>query len=137
MSFLGALSNDGTLLVAGGLVSVATLSAASGTLELGSTGTLSLLNATPSGQLVDFLPSGGVLELATPSAFAGAISGFAAADTIDLPGTAANGLSYAGGVLTVKNGASIVASLHFNGAYTISGFTLGPDGHGGSQIGFA
>jgi hypothetical protein len=137
MSFLGALSNQGTLLVAGGVASIATLSAVSGTLELGAAGTLSLLNAAPTGQLVDFLPSGGLLDLAAPAGFAGAISGFGAGDTIDLLSTSATGFGYAGGVLSVMNGGSTVATLHFNGSYTMSSFTVGSDGHGGTQIGFS
>jgi hypothetical protein len=77
-----------------------------------------------------------LLDLADPSAFAGTLAGFGGADHIDLLETAANSLSYAGGVLTVEESGATIARLHVSGAYTTNSFSLGSDGAGGSLIGF-
>jgi hypothetical protein len=75
------------------------------------------------------------VTLDNPAAFTGTISGFAKGDFIDLTGTAATGVSYSGGVLTVLNGSSVVVTLNLAGPYTSADFTLSPDGHGGTDIG--
>jgi len=71
------------------------------------------------------------------AAFTGMISGFAAGDILDLTGKAATGATYAGGVLTVQNGGTIVAAFNLAGSYTSADFSLGSDGHGGTAIGIA
>jgi hypothetical protein len=73
--------------------------------------------------------------LDNPAAFTGTISGFASGDFLDLTGRAANSVSYSGGVLTVFNDASVVATLHLVGSYTSADFTLTPDGLSGTDIG--
>ena len=73
--------------------------------------------------------------LDNPAAFTGTISGFASGDFLDLTGRAANSVSYSGGVLTVFNDASLVATLNLVGSYTSADFTLTPDGLGGTDIG--
>jgi len=65
------------------------------------------------------------------AAFTGMISGFAAGDILDLTGKAATGATYAGGVLTVQNGGTIVAAFNLARSYTSADFSLGSDGHGG------
>jgi len=71
------------------------------------------------------------------AAFTGMISGFAAGDILDLNGKAATGATYAGGVLTVQNGGTIVAAFNLARSYASADFSLGSDGHGGTAIGIA
>jgi hypothetical protein len=85
-------------------------------------------------QKVNFLAGSGALNLGSPASFLGLIGGFTGSDSIDLLNTAATKLSYTGGTLTVLNGSSTVATLAFNGTYTLNNFVLGSDHNGGSQI---
>jgi hypothetical protein len=71
------------------------------------------------------------------NAFTGTISGFAAGDILDLIGKAATGVTYAGGVLTVQNGGTVVAAFNLAGSYNTADFSVGSDGHGGTVIGIA
>jgi hypothetical protein len=126
-----------------------------GSLEIGGAQTLEL--GSGDGEGVIFDPISGstyaVLQLDDPSAFAGAISGFAAqfetirpgetayvSDSIDLPGFSPGSLTdvyngtTAGGVLDVLAPGSIVASLTFLGDYASDNFALLSDGHGGTDI---
>jgi hypothetical protein len=75
------------------------------------------------------------VTLDNPAAFTGTISGFSKGDFIDLTGRAATDVSYAGRVLTVLNGPTVVATLNLVGSYTSADFTLSPDGQGGTDIG--
>jgi len=50
--------------------------------------------------------------------------------------TAANHETFAGGVLSVTNGTTSVANLHFTGPYTSASFALHTDHHGGTLISF-
>jgi hypothetical protein len=136
LTFLGPLRNAGTLIAAQGLLTVETITPAGGELAVGATGTLALMAGAPVSQTINFAASGGLLDLADPSAFAGTLTGFGGADHIDLLETAANSLSYAGGVLTVEESGATIARLHVSGAYTTNSFSLGSDGAGGSLIGF-
>ena len=87
-------------------------------------------------ETVVFDPNAGwTVTLDNPAAFTGTISGFAAGDILDLTGRAATGVTYAGGVLTVKNGGAVVTALHLTGSYTTADFSLSSDGHGGTNIG--
>jgi hypothetical protein len=71
--------------------------------------------------------------------FKGVISNFGkfnTAQTIDLLDINATGhiVSYAAGVLTIKDNQNHTAQLHFSGAYSLSSFHLNADGHGGSVL---
>jgi hypothetical protein len=55
---------------------------------------------------------------------------------IDLANTLANHESFAGGVLTLSEGATQVGRLHFNGAYSTSSFSLSTDHNGGTLVHF-
>jgi len=136
LAFLGGLSNDGLITAETGLISITDTVAGQGTMAIGAGGTLSLLLGTDSTQQVDFTAATGLLELTQPLDFAGQIAGFAGGDQIDLHATHANGFTFSGGVLTVKEGANIVATLNVTGAYTAADFALSSDGHGGTFITF-
>ena len=134
MHFLGGLTNTGAMTAAGALLQIQRAIAGKGMLDVGSGGNISLSTGADTGQTVDFLAATGKLELGTPSAFAGTIAGFTHGDLIDLLGKSATSFSFANSVLTVKNGATTVASLHFAGNYSSSNFQLGSDGHNGTLI---
>jgi hypothetical protein len=106
-----------------------------GSLALGADGTLNLVAGSDAGQTVDFLGNA-ILGLSAAGAFAGHISGFRGNDVIDLVGTLADNKSFAGGVLTLSVGATPVAHLQFNGAYSTSSFSLSSDHAGGTLVHF-
>jgi hypothetical protein len=136
LAFLGAVTNSGTMTAAGAVLSISTSVGGTGTLDIGASGTLSLLDGSAAGQKADFLATTGLLDLTKPAAFAGTIGGFGGSDVIDLLKTAATSLSFASGVLTVKHGSTVEASLHLSGSYTTADFALSSDGHAGTFIKF-
>ena len=72
--------------------------------------------------------------------FKGVISGFAkvnvneSIDLNDIDLATAHKVSYASGVLTIKDGSGHTAQLHFSGTYTLASFNLNDDGHGGTLL---
>lgn len=136
LAFLGAATNNGTITANGGVMSFAKALGGTGTVNIGAAGTLSLLAGSGSGQMLDFQATTGLLDLSHASTFKGVITGFGGSDKVDLIGTVANTLSYAGNVLTVSEGAKTLASLHLTGSYTTANFALSSDGHGGTVISF-
>ncbi len=78
---------------------------------------------------------GGTLKLGDAADFAATIAGFAAGDTIDLLGLAADSATLqAGDQLVVKNGGQTIATLQLSGDYGGAAFAVASDGHGGSNI---
>jgi hypothetical protein len=135
MNFLGSVSNTGTMNVASGLLDFTqTVGGKAGLLDIGATGTLALQAGAASGQMVDFLAGTGLLELTKPNSFLGNIEGFTSHDRIELVGTVETGFKFSGGVLSVTNGATTVARLHFDGSYSTASFTIAGDGHGNSFV---
>jgi len=139
MSFLGSVTNNATMTATGASATLAIGSDVTGTgaLDIGASATVSLLDGSGTGQVVDFLTSSGELDLTHPLDFLGAISGFGAGDYIDLEKAEATSFTFANGVLTVELYTTVVAQLNFEGNYTSSSFSLALDGHGGSAITFA
>lgn len=133
LNFLGGVANSGTMAANGAVLYARHAIGGTGKLDVSSGGKLIIASGVDHGQTVDFL-SGGVLGLASPSTFAGTIEGFAVGDTIDLIKHAATSLSFSSGVLSVMNGSTTVASLHFSGSYTTSDFKLSSDLHNGALI---
>jgi hypothetical protein len=83
----------------------------------------------------DLLDLAGV-SAAQPGAFAGTINGFAAGDTIFLPGLTSPGSytdDFNNGTLTISDGATTVATLPIAGGFTASSFTL-LSANGGTDI---
>jgi len=77
----------------------------------------------------------GVLILDAAVQYTGTIVGFNASQAIDLtdiPKTAT--MSFSAGVLTINGGPGDVAHLHFAGSFTLSEFSLAPDGGNGSIL---
>ncbi len=129
------LVNNGVLEATGGGTLVLDCSVTgSGTLDIASTGTVSLSSSFS--QAADFLTSTGTLDLTTPLDFASLISGFTGSDLIDLINTAETSWSFGSGVLTIKDGTTAVANLHFGSGYTKADFAVGSDHNGGTAITF-
>jgi hypothetical protein len=124
LQFLGSTINTGTITAAGGAATFSNFVYGTGALDVSGGGTLSLEGGSVATQTVGFLDATGVVELTMPSNFLGTISGFAAGDQIVLENTQETGFGFSGGVLTVTDGTSTVASLHFNGAYSNSSFSV-------------
>jgi hypothetical protein len=136
LRFLDAVTNSGTILASGGLLSIATTVSGTGALAIGATGTLSLLLGAAASQTVDFDAATGSLYLTHPSDFQGMVTGFGAGDIIDLRNTVETSYSFSNSVLTVKDGTTIEATLHFNGVYSSNSFSLGTDNDGGTLVKF-
>ena len=102
--------------------------AGTGTLDLGTAGTLSLGLGAGSGQVVDFLGATGVLDLSNPLDFAGTINGFGGSDQIFLANTTFTTFGYSSGLLTVKNGSATVAHLKITESSNL--FSLTSENHG-------
>lgn len=132
----GSTNNSGTISALGGTLMIRTDVQGTGKLDIGTISTLWLEAGAVASQTASFTAAGGTLELGGPASFLGHIAGFGASDVIELAAAAATTLSYAGGVLTVDDGSTAVAQLHFNGSYTSASFSLSADGHGNSLITF-
>jgi hypothetical protein len=132
--------NDGTIAAYGEVITQGQLVSDpgySGVVSLDPGGIARFAGAVSADETVAFTGAGGEMDLARPLGFAGTIGGFGAGDTIDLVRSAADGLSFAGGQLTVTNQGVMVADLAFSGNYTTADFALSPDDHGGIDITFA
>jgi hypothetical protein len=135
------LNNTGGKLVALHGELVAAQGAGGGTAVLNAGGTIEF--GGPTTTAVSFADSefnSAALVLDDSVHFKGVISGFAKANTFDQidladidPATATKS-SFSAGVLTIKDGSGHTAQLHFSGAYTLSSFTLNPDGDGGTLL---
>jgi len=77
---------------------------------------------------VDFLSGSGLLELGQATEFAGLIGNFMQADQIDLLYSTETSWSFANNILTVMDGQTTEASLHFAAGYTQSDFSVSQSG---------
>jgi hypothetical protein len=136
LSFLSTLTNNGTLDAASGLLSIKDTVGGTGNLQIGATGTLSLLLGAGAGQTVDFLAGTGLLDLTVPIDFTGLITGFAGGDTIDLLKAPETSYGFSNNVLTISDGTKTQASLHFASGYTSADFSVTSDMNGGTLIKF-
>jgi hypothetical protein len=100
--------------------------------------TLQLGGAVAATQTIRFASgAAAILKLDHAGSIAGAIQGFAATDTIDLENLAVTSDKYAGGVLSLFDGATSVASLTVAGATKGQIFALSGDGKGGTNVNLA
>ena len=129
------VANAGTINAQGGLMRITGAVTGTGADNVAAGAALEFDAATSSGQTVTFAANSGNLSIASPLTFSALISGFSAGNEIDLVNTIATAVSYQSGVLTVKNGATTVASLNLSGSYSGStAFEVGSDGSGGSLV---
>jgi Ca2+-binding RTX toxin-like protein len=134
-TFAGALTINGpfnqALIVAGGTTDLQGAVTGSGSLET-ETGTALILGGTvSSGVAVQFVGASSV-TLGDVAGFAGAITGFASGDTIDLAGagTVATSVASATQGVLVIGGQTITVS----GSYTGLTFATKSDGNGGTDV---
>ena len=135
------LNNTGGKLTARFGEVVASQGASGGTATVSEGGTIEFSGPTTTAvQFADNSFIAATLVLNDSVHFKGVISNFAKfnihdeIDLNDINSATAHKVSYAGGVLTVKDAAGHTAQLHFSGAYTINNFNLSDDGHGGTLI---
>lgn len=124
--------NAGTIAVPSGTLRLSGTQTGGGGFFVNANTTLDLATATAGG--VAFNGAGGVLKLSVPGGFAGAITGFGAGDTIDLPGIVATGATLSGATLLISDGTGVVDSIALGGSYAGASFTTAPDGTGGTRI---
>jgi hypothetical protein len=137
LTFVDSTTNNGTITAAGATAVFDTAVGGSGTLDIGAGGTLSLLLGSSAGQTASFLATTGLLDLTAPHDFLGTITGFGGSDIIDLINAPETSWNFSSGVLTVKDGSTIEASLHFSSSYVQPDFIVGSDPHGGTMITFS
>jgi fibronectin-binding autotransporter adhesin len=131
------ITNDGTIEIAGGTLTVtgpvASSAEQSGSIKI-DTGAVLDLDASDTQNIV-FNGAGAELKI-DASSFGGSISGLAATDEIDLgtigygPGTTG---TYIDGVLTITDGSHSI-SMTLSGDYSDAHFAGSSDGHGGTLI---
>ena len=110
--------------------------------NMGGTGAITLTNHAVAdvhdlGGSVIFLDGKGTLDLRSPASFTADIGGFQKGDTIDLVGQAVTGqpqYSTDTGVVTVMNGATVVATLDVGGNYGAETFSYQPDPGTGTDL---
>jgi hypothetical protein len=83
---------------------------------------------------MNFDGAGAILALSDAAAFAANTLDFGSSDIIDLLKTTATSATWANNELTIKNGAQVIATLELTGNYTGDTFSVGSDGHGGTDI---
>ncbi len=137
LQFMSGLTNDGTVADSGGSLVLTGAVGGTGTLTVGAGAAVSVLGGASLGQTVDLLSSGGDLTLKSPLSLLGTIGGFGGSDVITLTKTAETGYNFAGGVLTITDGSSTVASLTFAGSYSMQDFSVATNTHGNTVISYS
>jgi len=132
-----SIANAGLLNASGGTLALIGSITGTGSSHIQSGATLQFMAAAAATQTIMFETGANTLTLGDAAGVAAHILDFAAGDAIDLLGSAATSLSYAGGVLTIDDGTKQIAKLAIRGTYTTANFKLASDGHGGSVIRYA
>lgn len=133
---ISAVVNDAGSITTTGKLTLADTVSGTGTVTVGAGATITAQGALGAAQ-VDFAAgSNQQLLLTNPGAFTSTVAGFGTGDKIGLGSQAATKLSFAGGVLTVYNGATVTDTLQFSGNYTTADFKL-EGATGDKSIGFA
>jgi hypothetical protein len=129
-----AIVDDGSIVANGGTLLLGGTASGTGSVAIDAGATAQVMNSLSAG--VTFAsPASGTLFLAPGASVTGAIAGFGGGDTIALR-VQATTLSFAGGVLTLDDGTTKVASLNFAGTYTTANFVLSHGAHHDALIRF-
>ncbi len=107
-----------------------------GLLAIGSNATLEALQGVSVASIAFGGLPGERLLLDQPQYVGATISGFGAADAIDMVGRTVTAIAFdtVSQQLTIQGAAGAIASLRFAGSYSGGAFGFGGDGHGGSVI---
>lgn len=123
----GSLANGGTVTASGGALTLDDAVSGSGTFAV-SAGTLDLRQGAVSTQTVTFEAGAGRLQTEALGATQATIDGFTFGDSILLAGTLADSGTWAGGELTLDEGAGAVGTLAMAGAFSANSFAVSNDG---------
>jgi hypothetical protein len=136
VSVIAVATNDtGLIQASAGTLDFSSKLTGTGALKINGGATLELDASVASTLSVAFNGASATLALTSPTTFAATISGFAVTDTVDLLKITATGASVnAGDQLVIVNGSTTVATLQLTGSYAGATFTVGSDGHGGTDV---
>ena len=132
-------NGGGTIVATAGTLSLAQGATGAGTFILDGAATLDFVSGVGGGSTMQFLHAGGTLATHADGLFGATISGFGAGDVIDAAGVVfgvGNTLGFNAGTLTVGDGTHS-AGFALVGTYSVGGFHMGSDGHGGVAITYA
>ena len=129
---LASIDNEGTIAASGGNLLVYGGVSGTGTLSVATGAVMTLQAAVGSGQTLAFSSNARVV-LDDPHAFAGTITGFGRGDVLELANTAATGVSWANGILTVQTAFGSF-QLEVAGNFPPNAFSVQSDGLGGSNV---
>ena len=126
------IHNDGSIVANGGDLLLYGSVTGTGELSMASGASIALQTAVGTGQTLAFGVNGHAL-LNDPHAFAGTIVDFNGDDVLELASTQASSATWADGVLTLDTDLGPLR-LKFAGNYAPDGFTVEPDGLGGTNV---
>jgi T5SS/PEP-CTERM-associated repeat protein len=129
---LATLSNDGSIAAEGGTLLVYGNVEGSGQLSIGDNATMTLQAHVGGNETLSFGANAEAI-LDDPHNFAGTIANFDTGDTLKLAGLQASNPVFANGVLTLDTAFGPL-QLRFAGNYAPNGFTVSPDGLGGTNV---
>ena len=129
---LADIHNDGSIVANGGDLLLYGTVTGTGELSMAAGSSMTLQSAVGTGQTLTFGANGHAL-LNDPHAFAGTIAGFNGDDVLELASTHASSATWADGVLTLDTDLGPLR-LKLVGNYAADGFTVAPDGLGGTNV---
>lgn len=133
------VTNDAAVTLNGGTASIGGPLLGRGGFTLSDDAVLDVEGSVGRGQAIAFGDPGETLDIARLGRFHGAISGFAAGDTLDLGGIAASSAVYDAGrqALTLLDAAGNPMATLRNVAAAAGDLAATPDGDGGTLVGYA
>jgi len=130
-----ATTDTGLIEAATGTLDFSNSLTGTGALKIDSGATLQVTSSVASTLTATFDGASATLALAAPTEFAATIAGFAVGDTVDLLNIAATGASINDSdQLVIVDRKTAVATLQLTGSYSGATFTIGSDGHHGTDV---
>ncbi len=127
-----SLANTGVVEVQSGSLDVAAGVTGLGSFTIDSGGLLEFAASVSAGSIITFQGTAATLKLDDVAHFAGSVTGFTFGDTIDLVGISPANVSVGNsGPLQIAYG---TGSIALGGNYNPADFTVGADGHGGTDV---
>lgn len=127
-----SLANTGVVEVQSGSLDVAAGVTGLGSFTIDTGGLLEFAASVSAGSIITFQGTAATLKLDDVAHFAGSVTGFTFGDTIDLVGISPASVSVSNsGPLQIGYG---TGSIALGGNYNPADFTVGADGHGGTDV---